>query len=127
MSWTRDAWEEVSNQTVIKGFRKCGFRNKAQYEDVQTLDQDEDEEFPNLVKELADDFDLDDYVNFGKDIASSISAVDVGSISWRQEIWKEITEKHENPAEDVTDLTSNEDVDEEIEDPKRIKSASDAL
>ena len=53
---------------------------------MQTLDQDEDEEFPNLVKELADDFDLDDYVNFGKDIASSISAVDVGSISWRQEI-----------------------------------------
>ena len=94
---------------------------------MQTLDQDENEEFPNLVKELADDFDLDDYVNFGKDIASSISAVDVGSISWRQEIWKEITEKHENPVEDVTDLTSNEDVDEEIEDPKRIKSASDAL
>ena len=53
---------------------------------MQTLDQDEDEEFPNLVKELADDFDLDDYVDFGKDIACSISAVDVGSISWCQEI-----------------------------------------
>ena len=50
---------------------------------MQTLDQDKDEEFANLVKELAGDVDADDYVNFGKDIASSMLAVDAGSISWR--------------------------------------------
>ena len=30
-------------------------------------------------------------------------------------------------ADEVMDVSSNEDVDEEIEDPERIKSASDAL
>ena len=79
------------------------------------------------MKELAGDVDPDDYVDFDKDIASLMPAVDAGSISWRQEIRKEIIEKHENPADKVTDVSSNEDVDEEIEDSGRIKSASDAL
>ena len=54
-------------------------------------------------------------------------AIDAGSISWRREIRKEIIKKHENPAVRVMDVSSDEDVDEKIEDPERIKSASDAL
>ena len=94
---------------------------------MQILDQEEDEEFANFVKELAGDIDPDDYVDFDKDIASPMPAVDVGSISWGQEIRKGIIEKHKNPADELMDLSSDEDVDEEIEDPERIKSASDAL
>ena len=63
ISWVKAAWEGVSDQTVTNCFRKCGFRNKAQDGVVQTLDQDEDEEFANLVKELAGDVDPDDYVD----------------------------------------------------------------
>ena len=119
ISWIKAAWEEVSDQAVTNCFRKCGFRNKAQDRVVQTLDQDEDEEFANLVKKLASDFD--------KDIASSMPTVDAGSISRCQEIRKEIIKKHENPAVKVMDVSNDEDVDEEAEDPGRIKSASDAL
>ena len=39
---------------------------------MQTLDQDEDDKFANLVKELAGDVDQDDYVGFDKDIALSV-------------------------------------------------------
>ena len=81
ISWNKVALEEVSDQTIINCFRKCGFRNKAQDGDMQTLDQDEDEEFVNLVKELAGDVDPDDYVDFDKDIASSMPAGDWGNIS----------------------------------------------
>ena len=96
ISWIKAAWEEISDQTITNCFRKCGFLNKAQDGAVQTtLDQDEDEEFANLVKELAGDVDPDDYVDFDKDIASSMPAVDAASISWRQEIRKEVIEKHE--------------------------------
>ena len=66
---------------------------------MQTLDQDENEEFANLVKELAGDVNPDDYMDFDKDIASLMPAVDAGSISWRQEIGKEIIQKHENAAD----------------------------
>ena len=91
------------------------------------IDQDKDEEFANLVTELAGDVDPDDYVDFDKDIASSILAVDAGSISWRQDIRKKIIKKHENPADEVMDVSSDEDVDQEVKDPERIKSAFDAL
>ena len=94
---------------------------------MQIIDQDENEEFAKLVKELIGDVDPDDYADFDKDSASSMPAVDAGSISWCQEIRKETTEKHENLADVVMDVSSNEDVDEEIGDPERIKSASDAL
>ena len=82
ISWIKAAWEEVSDQTVTNCFRKCGFCNKDQDGVVQKLDQDEDEEFANLVKQLARDIDQHDYVDFDKDIASSMPAVYVGSISW---------------------------------------------
>ena len=96
ISWIKAAWKKISDQTITNCFRKCGFLNKAQDGAVQTtLDQDEDEEFANLVKELAGDVDPDDYVDFDKDIASSMPAVDAASISWRQEIRKEVIEKHE--------------------------------
>ena len=45
--------------------------------------------------------DPDDYMVFDKDTASSMPAVDASSISWRQEIRKEIIEKHENTADEV--------------------------
>ena len=71
------------------------------------IDQDEDEGFANLVTELAGDVDPDDCVNFDKDIASSMLAVDAGSISWRQDIRKEVIKIHENPADEVTDVSSD--------------------
>ena len=86
ISWIKAAWEEISDQTITNCFRKCGFLNKAQDGAVQTLDQGEDEEFANLVKELAGDVDPDDFVNFDKDNSSSMPAVDASSFSWRQEI-----------------------------------------
>ena len=64
---------------------------------------------------------------FWQGYASSMSAVDVGSISWHQKIQKEVIKKLENPADAVMDVSSDEDIDEEIEDLERIKSASNAL
>lgn len=48
---------------------------------MKTLEQDEDEEF-------AGDVDVDNYVDFDKDIAFLVPTVHAGSISWRQEIRK---------------------------------------
>ena len=75
-------WQEVSDQTVSTWFPKCGFRNKAQDGVVQTLDQDEDEEFANLVKELAGDVDPDNFVNFDKDNSFSMSYISVDGMSY---------------------------------------------
>ena len=125
ISWIKAAWKEVSDQTVINCFRKCGFRNQTPDEDVQTLDQDVDRGFADLVKELAGDVDPNEYVDFDREFVSSMPAVDAGNCGWRQELRKEIIEKHENPDSDA--ISSDEDIDEEIVDPENIKSTSEAL
>ena len=127
ISWIKASWEEVSDQTVINCFHKCGFRNQPRDEDVQTLDQDIDREFADLVKELAGDVDPNDYVDFDREVVSSMPAVDTGNLGWRQELRKEIIEKHENPNPEFMDVSSDEDQNEENEDPENIKSASEAL
>ena len=55
ISLIKAVWEEFSDQTLINCFCKCGFRNEAEDGDVQTLDQNEDDEFANLVKDLTSD------------------------------------------------------------------------
>ena len=66
-------------------------------------------------------------MDFDKNIASSMPSVDVGSISSHLEIPNKVIEKHGNGADEIMDVLSDEDIDKEIEDPERIKSASDAL
>ena len=73
---------------------------------MQTLDRYEDEGSAYLVKELAGDVEPDDYMDLNENIASSMPAVDVGSIAWRREI-REIFEN------DVVDVSSDEGVDED--------------
>ena len=127
ISWIKASWEEVSDKTVINCFQKCGFRNQPRDEDVQTLDQDVDREFADLVKELAGDVNPNDYVDFDREVVSSMPAVDIGNLGWRQELRKEIIEKHENPNPEFMDVSSDEDQNEENEDAENIKSASEAL
>ena len=47
----------------------CGFRKERP--DVQVLDQNEDEEFESLVKELSPDTSLKRYIDLGMDDATS--------------------------------------------------------
>ena len=77
------------------------------------------------MKELAGDVDPNEYVDFDREFVSSMPGVDAGNRGWRQELRKEIIEKHENPDSDA--ISSDEDIDEEIEDPENIKSTSEAL
>ena len=81
---------------------------------MQTLDRYEDEGSAYLVKELAGDVEPDDYVDLNENIASSMPAVDVGSIAWRREIREEIFEN------DVVDVSSDEGVDEDTRQKQQL-------
>ena len=81
---------------------------------MQTLDRYEDEGSAYLVKELAGDVEPDDYMDLNENIASSMPAVDVGSIAWRREIREEIFEN------DVVDVSSDEGVDEDTRQKQQL-------
>ena len=74
---------EVSAQTVINYFYKCSFRKERL--SVQVLDhgldqEEEEEEFASLVKELLSDVSPSDYTNFDMEVAKSQSPINVESI-----------------------------------------------
>ena len=60
-------------------FHKCGFLKERS--EVQILDQEDEEEFACLVKELSLDVSPSDYIDFDTEFATSQSPVDVESIA----------------------------------------------
>ena len=58
---------EVSDQTVINCFHKCGFQKEC---------TDHEEGFPSLVKELSLDMSTSDYIDFDMDVVTSMVHVE---------------------------------------------------
>ena len=68
ISWIKSAWGEVSEETIVNCFKKCGFR-KSQL-DVQLTDfAEEEEEFESLVKELSTDVFAAEYIDFDREVS----------------------------------------------------------
>ena len=104
---------EVSDQTVINCFHKCGFQKEC---------ADHEEEFASLVKELSLDVSTSHYIDLDMDVVTSM--VDVESIAWwhasRQEAIKLIIgSKNSQENKDLMKIL-NDDDSEEIIDPMAI-------
>ena len=75
ISWIKSAWSEVSEETIVNCFKKCGFRKSQP--DIQLTDFSEEEEFKSLVKELSTDFSAAEYINFDREVVTSQPSIDV--------------------------------------------------
>ena len=73
ISWIKSAWGEVSEETIVNCFKKCGFRKSQP--DVQLTDFAE-EEFESLVKELSTDVSAAEYFNFDREVVTSQPSID---------------------------------------------------
>ena len=73
------AWGEISDQTVINCFHRCGFRKE--HPNLQVLDQEEEEEFTSLLKQISSDPSPSNYIEFDIELAMSQSPVDKESIA----------------------------------------------
>ena len=83
ISWIKSAWGEVSEETIVNCFKKCGFQKSQP--DVQLTDFAEEEEFESLVKELLTDVSSTEYIDFDGEVATSQPSIDVKNIAWRKE------------------------------------------
>ena len=79
ISWTKSAWGEISEETIVNCFKKCGFRKS--HPDVQLTNFAEEEEFQSLVKELSTDVSAADYIDFDREVVTSQSSNDVKNIA----------------------------------------------
>ena len=124
--WIKSTWGEVSEETIVNCFNKCGFRKSQP--DVQLTDFAEEEEFESLVKELSTDVSAAEYIDFDREVVTSQPSIDVkNSLATRisSECHDTVMGCH-NDKEHLKDIESdNEEV--TMDDSLAIKSISEAL
>ena len=77
--WITSAWGEVSEETIVNCFKKCGFQKSQP--DVQLTDFAEEEEFESLVKELSTDVSATEYIDFDQEVVTSETLIDFKNIA----------------------------------------------
>ena len=122
----KSAWGEVSEETIVNCFKKCGFRKSQP--DVQLTDFAEKEEFKSLVKELSTDFSSE-YIDFDREFVTLQPSIHFKDIAWRQESRQNAIDTVMGRCNDQEHLKDIESDDEEvtIDDSLAIKSISEAL
>ena len=127
ISGIKSAWDEVSEDTIVYCFKKCGFRKNQP--NVHLTDFAEKEEFEILVKELSTHVSATEYIDFDREVETPQLSIDDKNIAWRQESCQNaidtvmgchIDEEH------LKDIESD-DEDVTIDDSLAINSITEAL
>ena len=87
--WLQVAWKDVSTETIINCFQKCGFRQESI--NSITNDYEIDEEFESLLIQFREDDQttVDDFVTFDDNLPTSTGEVNMDLIDWRQQAREE--------------------------------------
>ena len=87
--WLQVAWKDVSTETIINCFQKCGFRQESI--NSITNDNEIDEEFESLLIQFREDDQttVDDFVTFDDNLPTSTGEVNMDLIDWRQQAREE--------------------------------------
>ena len=86
IGWVMDTWRKVKKETIVNCFSKCGF-NEGTLE--LFIDDDADAEFAelqNYISEVSPDSTVDSYLNQDKDTVTSVNAVNIHSINWKEDM-----------------------------------------
>ena len=127
ISCIKSAWGEVSGETIVNCFKKCGYRKSQP--NVQLTDFAEEEKFESLVKELSTDVSATECINFDREVVTSQPSIDVKNIARRQDSRQntiDIVMGCHNNQENLKDIESD-DEEVNIDDSLAIKSISEAL
>ena len=113
--WLQVAWRDVSTETIINCFQKCGFGQESV--NIITNDNEIDEEFECLLTQLREDDEITvkDFVTFGDNLTTSTGQINTDLIDWRQQAREEaITEvaPDTSSASQAVNVVSDDDEDD---------------
>ena len=113
--WLQVAWRDVSTETIINCFQKCGFGQESV--NIITNDNEIDEEFESLLTQLREDDEITvkDFVTFGDNLTTSTGQINTDLIDWRQQAREEaITEvaPDTSSASQAVNVVSDDDEDD---------------
>lgn len=99
--WIKDAWNDVTEETIYNCFRKSGFESIVSEDNIGEIDDDEEfnELTQNLINSLPDSISVDEYLSCD----SMIPTCDVGSEAWEQDFLNSLSEETEETIESNSD------------------------
>ena len=113
--WVQRAWQDVLPSTIKRCFEKCGFCTAEADIDVE---EDDDEEFAALVKELCPELSIDDYVDFDANLPTTEPSFTTETVGWREEARLYCINAVQNPLPDNDEIASDDDEVEDEADPE---------
>ena len=117
--WLQVAWKDISKETILHCFQKCGFE-KLECHSVSG-EGEVDEEFESLVAQLREDDDItvEDFITFDDNLTTSIGQINTDMVDWRQQAREDA----------IQEVISDDDDDDDEEDhtPQQRLSATQAL
>ena len=128
--WLYVAWKDVSTETIIHCFQKCGFKGRSESSIAE--DNEMDEEFESLCTQLREDDEItpEVFFNFDHDLTTSAGQINTDLIDWRQQVREEaINEVLPNVSYDSqtrNEVGSDDDEEEEEKVPPQL-TTSEAL
>ena len=128
--WLQVAWRDVSKETIINRFPKCGFGQKSV--NSITNDNEIDKEFESLLTQLREDGEItvEDFVTFDDNLATSTCQINTDLIDWRQQAREEAVKEvvpDTSSASQAVNVISDDDEDDQEENTPRHLTTSEAL
>ena len=83
--WLQVSWRDVSTETIINSFQKCGFGQESV--NSITNDNEIDEEFESLLTQLWEyaQITVEDFVTFNDNLTISTGQINTDLMDWQQQ------------------------------------------
>ena len=104
--WIQAAWNEVTSDTIKHCFEKCGFGTPE-----ILAEENIDEEFDELLKELCPETSVEEFVDFDACVDICDPAVNTLSVDWRENLRAKCVQAAIDPSIESENSESEEDDD----------------
>ena len=90
--WLKVAWKDVSTDTIVHSFQKCGLKTSeanSTWKDIEI-----DEEFAIILNQLCDDDDItvQEFITFDDHVTISCGQINTDFVNWREKAREEAIE-----------------------------------
>ena len=130
IEWGREAWDEVSADTIQRCFKKTGlFPEEVDIED-DPFEGDDLQDLQQLLTRVDDSCTAKEYISAEDDLEVCGGCIDSSDPNWRETFRDELLDDNTEELPSLSDIAIPSDVDDEYDDDlkePRIKSLQEAI
>lgn len=126
IEWGKQAWDEVSDTTITKCFKKTGLYPDSEDVDDDPFEGEDLQELSALLNRLDASSTTEEYIAEEDDLEVCQPLIDSADSNWRQVARDHALNQHDDTDKEEIDAMEDEDVEENNEEPE-IKSLTDAI